>query len=233
MNSYIYCLEMFIACLIPVLTVIILIKLKTKMSGEPFRKLLHTIAYLCPVCIMHFSDTWLTASGTLAIIGIIVYPLLVLVEKHPYYAKFFYQRHDGEVKLSMLQLFLGSAFIVAVCWGLFNMKYIAGCAILMWGPGDAAAALLGKRFGRHKINLPLADKKKSWEGSLSFALVSFVIGCIWLAYFTEMSALAIIITALITSMTGAYVELITKGGFDTVTVPVANMIMLIILSFIM
>ena len=155
MNSYIYCLEMFIACLIPVLTVIILIKLKTKMSGEPFRKLLHTIAYLCPVCIMHFSDTWLTASGTLAIIGIIVYPLLVLVEKHPYYAKFFYQRHDGEVKLSMLQLFLGSAFIVAVCWGLFNMKYIAGCAILMWGPGDAAAALLGKRFGRHKINLPL------------------------------------------------------------------------------
>ena len=133
----------------------------------------------------------------------------------------------------MLQLFLGSAFIVAVCWGIFNMKYIAGCAILMWGPGDAAAALLGKRFGKHKINLPLADKKKSWEGSLSFALASFVIGCIWLTYFTEMSALSIIITAFITSLTGAYVELITKGGFDTITVPTANMIMLIILSFIM
>ena len=233
MNSYIYCLEMFIACLIPVLAMLILIKLKTKMSGEPFRKLLHTIAYMCPVYIMHFSDTWMTASVTLAIIGIVVYPLLVLVEKHPYYAKFFYQRRDGEVKVSMLQLFLGSAFIVAVCWGIFNMKYIAGCAILMWGPGDAAAALLGKRFGRHKINLPLADKKKSWEGSLSFALVSFVIGCIWLTYFTEMSALSVIITALVTSIAGAYTELITKGGFDTITVPTANMIMLLILSFIM
>lgn len=233
MNNYIYCLKMFVTCLVPVLAGLILIKYMTGLSGEPFRKLLHTVAYLCPVSIMHFSDSWLTASVTLTVIGIIVYPLLVLAEKHPVYAGFFHQRHNGEVKLSMLQLFLGCAVIVALCWGVFDMKYIAGCAILMWGPGDAAAALLGKRFGRHKINLPLADKKKSWEGSLSFMAISFVIGVIWLGIFSEMSLLAILVTALATSALGAYVELITKGGFDTITVPFSNMVILIIMSFIM
>lgn len=223
-------LKPLIFCLTIAAVLALLVKINQKMDGEPFRKLLHTIAYSCPVLIIHFSSTWQTASMTLAVIAIIVYPLLALVEKHPYYAKFFFERRDGEVKLSMLQLFLGTAFISAVCWGIFNMKHLAGCAILMWGPGDAAAALLGKRYGRHKINLPLADHHKSWEGSISFMVCAIIAGTIWLSIFSDMSLLSIMITTLITAMAGAYTELVTKGGFDTITVPTANMVVLIALS---
>ena len=70
----------------------------------------------------------------------------------------------------------------------------------MWGPGDAAAALVGRAFGRHKISLPHADHHKSWEGSAALAVTSFVIGLACLTGFGILPMGKALVAALITAI---------------------------------
>lgn len=53
---------------------------------------------------------------------------------------------------SFIMLFGLMTILMAVFWGIFGEvhKYIAIAAIMAWGPGDAAAAIVGKKWGRHK-----------------------------------------------------------------------------------
>ena len=48
---------------------------------------------------------------------------------------------------------------VGVCWGWLGDRNLALASIFAWGPGDAAAALVGKRYGKNKIG-----KKVRHEG---------------------------------------------------------------------
>ena len=66
------------------------------------------------------------------------------------------------------------AFRVTVCWGLFGDKYLVLASIYAWGIGDGLAALVGKRFGKHKIKWRMADGKKSVEGSATMFLCALV-----------------------------------------------------------
>lgn len=55
----------------------------------------------------------------------------------------------------------------------------AAAAILMWGVGDAATALVGIPFGKHKVNFRPVNGKKSWEGSCAmFAAAALVRGAL-------------------------------------------------------
>lgn len=57
----------------------------------------------------------------------------------------------------------------ALCAVLFP-EPIAAAALIMLIIGDAAAAIVGRRFGNHR--LPNSDK--SWEGSVAFLLTAFL-----------------------------------------------------------
>lgn len=50
--------------------------------------------------------------------------------------------------------------------------FLAG--VYSWGVGDAFAALIGKKYGKHKIIWKLADNKKSVEGSVAMLVTSAV-----------------------------------------------------------
>jgi len=47
-------------------------------------------------------------------------------------------------------------------------------SVLAWGLGDAAAALVGKRFGRHFVRGRLVEGCKSLEGTFAMFVVSFI-----------------------------------------------------------
>ena len=51
---------------------------------------------------------------------------------------------------------------------------------------DAAAALVGIPLGRHKVRLKLADGKKTWEGTIAMAVLSFTFGMAFLLFHTKM-----------------------------------------------
>ena len=138
-------------------------------------------------------------------------------------------RRSGEIKESLLLLYLSNAVFVAISGGMFQRIDLAVIAILMWGFGDAAAALIGKRFGKHHIQLKFADHKKTWEGSIAMVAISSIVGIILMLYSTNLSIVSIIFISLAVAILGAYVELITHKGYDTITVPAANLLLLLIL----
>ena len=74
---------------------------------------------------------------------------------------------DGKFHLSGSPYVLGAAFTVTF---LFP-KEAAATALTVMFLGDTAAALFGRKYGKHKIN----DGKKSVEGSLAFFSVSLAV----------------------------------------------------------
>lgn len=82
--------------------------------------------------------------------------------------------------------------------GLFT-EYIALSAIIAFALGDSLSAILGERFGRHKL---IYNKTKSLEGSLTFFGVTFIgVYCVW--YLVGIIAW---IPALIAASVGAFIE---------------------------
>jgi len=158
--------------------------------------------------------------------------VLYLLQGWSEYDRLFVQKKPGEIKKSLLLMFLCDAALVALCWGGFDLPWMAVAAILMWGSGDGAAALVGHRFGKHHVKLPLADPKKTWEGSAAMAVVSTVVGTATMLIMTSLPWHCCLTAALFTSIFGAYTELISRGGDDTVTVPVVNTAVLLALYFL-
>ncbi len=188
-------------------------------TGEPRRKILHTIAFLLVLVILFASESWYVAAGICFAFVVIVYPLLWAAERHPIYSNLFQERKVGEVKSSLVLLFGTAAILITVFWGILDASHVVYAAILGWGLGDEAGALVGKKYGKHKLNFKFADKKKSWEGSIAL----LVVACVAIAtvlILKGIPALSVVRAALCAAAVEAYVEAITKKGYDTVTVPV-------------
>ena len=129
----------------------------------------------------------------------------------------------------MVMLFLMFAAVISLAWGLLGQPVAAAGAILMWGLGDAVAALVGIPFGRHKVLFPPVCGKKSWEGSAAMLAVSLLAGTVLLSLFGGVSVPYAMLCAACTALLGTLVELLSPSEWDTVTVPVAMLTVLLLL----
>ncbi len=223
------CFGKYLLFIIPAALFLVILHYVFGIEKELFRKLLHIAAFSSTGVIVYHAGNWQTACLTLILFAVIVYPVLQLLEQWRGYGSLFVQRRTGEVKKSLLLLFLSNAVWVAVAWGIFDMPYVAVTAIFMWGCGDGAAALVGKRFGKHHVKLKGADEKKTWEGSLGMVATATVIGIACLLILTELPWYHCLWTAFVTAVFGAYTELISHNGNDTVWVPMINTAVLLVM----
>lgn len=230
--STLKCFGEYLLFIIPAALVLIVLHFAAHIPKVVFRKLLHLPAFCSAAVIVWRADNWQAASLTLALFAAIVYPALCLCERWQGYGGLFVEKKPGEIKKSLLLLFLTDAALVALCWGGFDLPWAAVTAILMWGSGDGAAALAGHRFGRHHVRLPLADPKKTWEGSAAMVLVSTAVGTAAMLALTAMPWWQCLLFALAAAIPGACTELISRNGNDTVTVPVVNTAVLLALCVI-
>ena len=137
---------------------------------ELFRKILHFILLGAYIPLVFAFATWWMSAVFAASLMVILFPVLHFAEKIPVFSQFVHERKHGEFKSSMV-LAVGMMVVsVSVCWGIFGDPYLVLASIYAWGVGDAMAALVGKRFGKHKIRWKLADGKKSVEGSMAMFL---------------------------------------------------------------
>ena len=231
--SVLRCFGEYLLFIVPAALILLVLNFTLDIPRVVFRKLLHLPAFCSAAVVVWRADCWQTASLTLVLFAVIVYPVLWLCQGWSGYDRLFVQKKPGEIKKSLLLLFLCDAALVALCWGVFDLPWAAVTAILMWGSGDGAAALVGHRFGKHHVRLPLADEKKTWEGSGAMLAVSTVVGTAAMLSLTARPWYRCLLMALAASIFGAYTELISRGGDDTVTVPVVNTAVLLTLHFLL
>lgn len=200
------------------------------MPKEIFRKTLHIILLGSILVLTHNFPTWQEAAAASFAFAAIVFPILTLLEHIPGYSELLTERKHGEIKNSLIVVFVMFTALICVCWGWLGEKYLVVASVLAWGLGDAAAALVGKRFGRHAIEGPLVEGRKSLEGTLAMFLVSFLTVLAILIVHRPMPWYGYAPISAITAAVCAVVELYTKNGMDTLTCPFAAAAVLIPLT---
>ncbi|HHV58944.1 MAG TPA: phosphatidate cytidylyltransferase [Clostridiaceae bacterium] len=203
-----------IACLV-------LIRYFLKVPTELFRKTLHTILLFSVLILVYYFKTWWISVIATVIFAIVVFTILSIGELFKGYSKFLTERSTGELKRSLLLAFGMFAIIILVCWGLFKDKMLVLVSIYAWGFGDAAAALVGKRFGKHFVTGKLIEGRKSMEGTIAMFVVSFLSVMIVLLIRGGLPWHGYIPIAAITAAVCTVVELFTLKGYDTITCPLA------------
>lgn len=205
----------------------LLSRLFIRIPDELFRKILHGILLgSLPVFVFGF-DTWWRAAVASVAFAVVVYPVLAWFERFRGYSELTTERKKGELKESLLLVFAMFAVVIAVCWGWLNDRYLVLASVYAWGFGDAAAALVGKRWGRHKIRFGPADSRKSVEGSAAMFVVSLASVEIVLLCRGGLSLAGYLVIPVITAFVSALAELCSKDGHDTVICPLSAMAVLL------
>ena len=226
------CLGILAAYILQCLIVLLPVRFFTKVPPFVFRKLLHIVAFSCVTIMILTAGSWQSAALASIVVAAALYPVLRLLESESWFASLFVQKKPGEVRKSLLMLFLMFSAVTAVSWGVFGKPFVGAAAILMWGTGDAAAALIGIPFGKHKVRLKPADGKKSWEGSAAMLAVAFVSGFCVLCFGSGMPVPYSLFVALTASLLGTATELFSPSEWDTVTVPTVTAAVLLLLGLV-
>ena len=213
-------------------SIAILFRFLISIPDELFRKILHCILLGSLLVFVFGFQTWWHSALTSVIFAAVVYPILMFFERFKTYTEVTTERKKGELKTSLLLVFGMFAVVIAICWGWLKDPYLVLASIYAWGFGDAAAALIGKTYGKHKIHWKYIDGKKSMEGSASMFLTSFISVAIVLFCRGGFSVIGCVFVSLITALTSTVAELYSKDGMDTVICPISAMVVLIPLSFL-
>jgi len=226
--EYLKVLGVYIAFIVLLAASLIIVRYTTKVPDYIFRKLLHIVAFTSILPLVLSTDVWWIAAAVEMLFLLLVIAALHFFEKFSFYKDLFVEKAKHEVIRSFVALFGLMTLMISIFWGIFGREhlYIAIGAIMAWGPGDAVAAIVGRNFGKHKLQGRYIEGIKSVEGSVGMAITSFV--CL-LPVLLTMSSLPWIMSllfALIVSPIASLSELFTKGGWDTVSVPIVSSLIL-------
>jgi len=201
----------------------ILLKACFKTPFEMTRKMYHLIITCSIFPLLKLFSTWYVAVLAALVFALVIYPVLALVERSSAYKRIAVERQCGEFKTSLLIVQLSIAIVISVCWGLLgaDWQYVAVVAVMAWGFGDAAAALVGKAFGRRQIQHPRIAGKKTVEGTLAMFVVAGMAIFITLLVYAGQSWHVSSAVALLVAPVCSAVELFSPRGMDTLTVPLS------------
>lgn len=200
-----------------------ILRIMTQVPNEVFRKILHGILLGSLLVWVLVFKTWWIAVLSVVVFEVTVYPILLLAERLKGYSQLVTERKAGELKSSLLIVFSMFAVVLCVCWGWLGDKILVLACVYAWGFGDAAAALVGKRFGRHPLEGKHIEGRKSVEGSLAMFAVSLLSVFVILMMRGDLSWPSVLLVATVTAAVSALVELFSMHGNDTIFCPLAAM----------
>ncbi|NLG70628.1 MAG: phosphatidate cytidylyltransferase [Chloroflexi bacterium] len=202
----------------------VLLKVFFDIPFELIRKIYHFVITLSIFPLVTFFSTWQDAVLAVILFTLIAYPILARLEHAALYRRIAVERKGGEFKSSLLVVQMSMALLLFVFWGLLGeeWKYIAVVAVMAWGFGDAAAALVGKAVGRHRIRNPHIQGPKTYEGTFAMFFISGLAVFLTLLLYAHQPWYVSLAIALLVAPVCAAVELFTNGGMDTLTVPIST-----------
>lgn len=132
----------------------------------------------------------------------------------------------GRQSLGTFFYSLSFGILVAWFWYLQQPQYAAlGILVMTWG--DGLAALIGQRFGKHKYKV--FGTEKSWEGSLTMMLVSFLVSSLILVG-TQGNSWQTWTISLLVAFIATALEAVSFLGIDNLTVPLGSAALAFFLS---
>ena len=224
MVGFLHGLAAFFSFLIPAAVIMLTVRALTKIPDELFRKILHFILLGAYIPLVFAFEVWWMAAILAAALAIGLYPLLTWAGRIPGFTRFATERKEGEFANSMVLALTTMALAVTVCWGIFGDRYLVLACVYAWGVGDAFAALIGKKFGKHKITWKYADKHKSVEGSAAMFLTSTIAVVCVLLVRGHLPWPAYLVIPVVGAGAASVVEMVCKDGRDTICCPVAAML---------
>lgn len=209
-------------------TLLLILRFTTRIPDYVFRKLLHIVAFTSILPAILWAESWQHAVAIKVMFLIVIIIGLKCAESLPVYRTIFVEKGRHEVLVSFILLFSMMAVMIGVFWGGMGdgRRWIPIAAIMAWGPGDGAAAIVGRLYGRHKLRGRLIEGEKSVEGSVAMAVTSFACTLPVLLTMSGMPWLSCVLLALAVAPAAALTELYTKHGLDTVTVPIVSSVLL-------
>jgi len=151
------------------------------MTEEEKRKLSHWCILIVPVCYIFFlkRDILLLLLGAFFLLVAFVEALR---RKYPVLNRKILKILDGVYRKE--EMYNTSTLIYTLSGMFFTIyffeKKIAILAILFLTFGDGFAALVGERWGRHKISV---NSKKSWEGTAANFFSCILVGFVYLHFY--------------------------------------------------
>jgi phytol kinase len=202
-----------------------LLYIRANAPKELVRKFQHVAYSLSIFLLLELFSSWYAAVGAAFLLVLLAYPVLLLVEKTTWYRKNLVDRkaRGGELRKQLLYVQLSFAILIYIFWGLLGVRwqYIIPVAVMAWGFGDAAAALVGKAYGRRRVLHKLIEGAKTYEGTLAMILVSgMALFLTLLLYAGKPWQASLFIAVIVAPVIGA-VELFSRRGLDTLTVPLS------------
>jgi dolichol kinase len=202
----------------------------TPLPLEVVRKAQHVAYALSMFLLLGLFEHWYVAVAAAAALPLVAYPVLALWERHPSYRRLLTDRGarggtgGGELRRQMMYVQLSFAILIAVFWGGLGPDWrpLVAAAAMIWGFGDAAAALVGKLIGRHRVRHRAIEGAKTYEGTAAMiaagAAATFLTLLLYggAPWWVSLGA-----AALVAPLAGA-VELFSRRGIDTLTVPLAS-----------
>jgi len=118
--------------------------------------------------------------------------------------------------------------------------YFPIAGILLMIISDTLASVIGKKYGKRKINLPWVNTTRTLEGSLAFFISGFIL-CFFSFMFlgvtnpitqSHISFEAALLYSLITSILATIIELISPSTWDDLTVPILTTLIIFLITLI-
>lgn len=214
---------------IPFMLIILFLRRRNSLPEYIYRKIVHFALVLGIFYLMSYAHSWQSALIQCIVIIIFWYPIFLIFEKYEFYKNVLAEKNPGEIKRTLLLLFVPLILETALAGFLFNDTINQAVSVIMWGFGDAAAAIIGTNCGFHKIGFGVNRNNKSFEGTLAMFTLSLIFAIVT----TRLYSYPFTITSLLfCSIISAIVELLTDGEYDTFTVPTSNFLFLSIYRLI-
>ncbi len=139
------------------------------------------------------------------------------------------ERKAGEQQQSMLLLYMTYILLIVVLWAIIGQQWAVVLSVVAWGVGDAFAAIIGKRFGRHKLQGKHIEGVKSVEGTVAMFITSFIATFLMYQNHSILSVGLVVLVSTFVALFATIAELFSKNGKDTFFCPVSAMSAFIIL----
>jgi phytol kinase len=198
----------------------------TRVPLEVVRKAQHLAFAMSVFLLLGLFEHWAAAAGASLSLALLAYPVLGWWEGHPSYRRLLTDRdpNGGELRRQLLYAQVSFAVLIAVFWGGLGPEWrpLIAAAAMIWGFGDAAAALVGKALGRRRLLHRAIEGAKTIEGTAAMVAAGAIAAFVTLLFYGGAPWWLSLAAAALVAPFAGIVELFSRKGMDTLTVPLAS-----------